>query len=190
MILGKVKEIVVNYLKRKNRKYAQVESKDNFANAENQKLVFSKLNKITELRKDYDELVTLMILELIKEEENLIMEELIAPKNSDEIYASIGRSDYDIPVGVKFDTLIELNSLTIQKVDFEILEVSVRRGDHIDVIIPGMGGIGLLKFAGGIPKEVLELPEISPYPNSSERNKIFLTTKEFGTKLIDSLKSM
>ena len=190
MTLGKVKEIVVNYLKRKNRKYAQVESEANFRNAEKQKLVFSKLGKITELESEYSELKIIRILELIKEEKSLIRQELIAPQNSDEIYASIGRSDYDIPVGVKFDMLIELNSLTIQNVDFEILEVSVRRGDHIDVIIPGMGGIGLLKFTGGIPKEVLELPEISPYPNSSERNKIFLTTKEFGTKLIDSLKSM
>ena len=190
MTLGKVKEIVVNYLKRKNRKYAQVESKDNFRNAENQKLLFSKLNKITELENEYGKLIIIGILELIKEEESLIGQELIAPKNSDEIYASIGRSDYDIPVGVKFDTLIELNSLTIQNVDFEILEVSVRRGDHIDVIIPGMGGIGLLKFTGSIPKEVLELPEISPYPNSNDDNIIFLTTKEFGTKIMDSLKSM
>ncbi len=104
------------------------------------------------------------------------------PKPKDSLYVFLGFSYDDIPIDSKFNVLFQEKNLDVL---FEgeciVRDVTQEFGKPLKQIPSGWRTIALLHFPDGIPKEILNLPEIDSW--SLSKKSLRLTTLELYNKI-------
>ncbi len=144
------------------------------------------INKLSEERYFNFNIVLGVIDKLTEESIKSEHLEINIPENS--LYVG-AREYYEIKVGMKFNALFTLKTLgNFQKIDVEIIKVSVRRDDNIDTIHIGYSGICLLKFNDKIPEIFNDIAIFNGKYDISKNDRIYLASEDVAKDIAERYK--